>query len=57
VVQYNDQSSNMNVFARLQWRFKPMSDAFLVFTNNYQTPHLKARNWALVGKLIIWITP
>jgi hypothetical protein len=57
VVQYNDQSSNMNVFARLQWRFKPMSDAFLVFTNNYKTPHLKARNWALVGKLIIWITP
>jgi hypothetical protein len=57
VVQYNDQSSNMNVFARLQWRFKPMSDIFLVFTNNYQTPQVSARNWALVLKAAIWITP
>jgi hypothetical protein len=57
VVQYNDQNSNMNVFARLQWRFKPMSDIFLVFTNNYQTPQLTARNWALVLKASLWITP
>lgn len=57
VLQYNDQNSNMNVFARLQWRFKPMSDIFLVFTNNYQTPQLTARNWALVLKASLWITP
>jgi hypothetical protein len=57
VVQYNDQSSNMNLFARLQWRFKPMSDAFLVFTNNYLTPIITPRNWALIAKVSIWITP
>lgn len=57
VVQYNDQSSNMNVFARLQWRYKPMSDIFIVFTNNYQTPQLVSRNWALVFKAVLWITP
>jgi hypothetical protein len=57
VVQYNDQGKNMNVFARLQWRFKPMSDIFLVFTNNYQTPELTAQNWALILKATYWLTP
>ena len=57
IVQYNDQSGNMNWFARLQWRFKPMSDMFLVFTNNYGTPNLNAKNWALIAKVSLWISP
>ncbi len=57
IVQYNDQSGNMNLFARLQWRFKPMSDVFLVFTNNYSTPEIEAKNWALIAKVSMWISP
>jgi hypothetical protein len=33
--QYNTQSNNMNINSRLQWRFKPMSDLFFVYTDNY----------------------
>ncbi|WP_371732050.1 DUF5916 domain-containing protein [Spirosoma sp. KCTC 42546] len=34
-VQYNEQQKNMNVNARVQWRYKPASDFFLVYTDNY----------------------
>ncbi len=34
-VQYNNQISNLNINSRLQWRFKPVSDLFLVYTDNY----------------------
>ncbi len=34
-LQYNNQSNNININSRLQWRFKPMSDLFLVYTDNY----------------------
>lgn len=33
--QYNSQIENMNINARLQWRFAPVSDLFLVYTDNY----------------------
>ncbi len=56
IAQYNDQAKNMNVFARLQWRFLPMSDVFLVYTDNYQTPDLTRKNRALVFKVVWWFT-
>lgn len=34
-LQYNNQANNFNINARLQWRFKPVSDFFLVYTDNY----------------------
>jgi len=34
-VQYNNQNNNVNINSRLQWRFKPASDFFLVYTDNY----------------------
>ncbi|MEM8892988.1 MAG: DUF5916 domain-containing protein [Bacteroidota bacterium] len=34
-VQYNSQIDNLNINSRLQWRFKPVSDIFLVYTDNY----------------------
>ena len=36
-LQYNNQIKNLNINARLQWRFKPVSDIFLVYTDNYVT--------------------
>jgi hypothetical protein len=35
--QYNNQLNNLNINSRLQWRFKPVSDIFLVYTDNYVT--------------------
>jgi Domain of unknown function (DUF5916) len=34
-VQFNSQNTNLNINSRLQWRFKPVSDFFLVYTDNY----------------------
>jgi hypothetical protein len=34
-VQFNSQAQNFNINSRLQWRFRPMSDIYLVYTDNY----------------------
>lgn len=36
-IQYNSQIENLNINSRLQWRFAPVSDVFLVYTDNYFT--------------------
>lgn len=54
--QYNNQRNNFNINSRLQWRFKPMSDIFLVYTDNYFTdPFMKNKNRALVFKMNYWL--
>jgi hypothetical protein len=63
-VQYNEQQRNMNVNTRVQWRYKPASDLFLVWTDNYMPDHLQpgqnipglfsVRNRALVVKCAYW---
>jgi hypothetical protein len=66
-VQYNQKSDNLNINSRLQWRFKPMSDLFIVYTDNYFTdarfnqfndfafnPQYK-KNTALIIKLVYWL--
>ncbi|MBL7851082.1 MAG: hydrolase [Cyclobacteriaceae bacterium] len=35
LVQFNSQIENLNINSRLQWRFAPVSDLFLVYTDNY----------------------
>ena len=56
-VQFNTQRNNFNVNSRLQWRYKPMSDLFLVYTDNYFTdPLFKNQNRAIVFKLNYWLT-
>jgi len=63
-IQYNEQQNNMNVNTRLQWRYKPASDIFVVWTDNYMPNHLQpgqdltgwftAKNRALVLKWTYW---
>jgi len=54
-VQYNTQSNNFNINSRLQYRFKPMSDFFLVYTDNYFTdPLFKNKNRAVIFKFSYW---
>lgn len=54
--QYNTQAENFNINTRLQWRFKPMSDLYIVYTDNYNTVNFAAKNKALVLKLNYWFT-
>ena len=53
-VQYNDRYDNVNLNARFQWRYKPASDFFLVYTENYFPEYLKTKNKALVLKFTYW---
>ena len=53
-VQYNNQQKNVNVNTRFQWRYKPASDFFLVYTDNYYTSPLYIRSRALVLKFTYW---
>jgi len=55
-IQYNTQLDNVNINSRLQWRFKPMSDLYIVYTDNYYSPDMSVRNRALVLKLIYWLS-
>ncbi len=53
-IQYNKQQKNINLNARLQWRYHPASDLFLVYTDNYYSSPLFVRNRAFVIKLTYW---
>ncbi|MEQ9402657.1 MAG: DUF5916 domain-containing protein [Cyclobacteriaceae bacterium] len=54
-IQYNSQSENYNFFTRFQWRYRPMSDFFLVYTDNYTTEGLDLKNRQVVFKLTYWL--
>ena len=54
-VQYNNQTNNLNINSRFQWRFQPVSDLFIVYTDNYFPEPLLAKNRALVVKLNYWL--
>ena len=53
-LQYNTQADNFNINSRLQWRYKPMSDLFIVYTDNYAANPFFQKNRALVLKLNYW---
>ncbi len=59
--QYVDQSDFLGINSRLQWRFSPMSDIFLVYIDNYQYEEIiptgtgfRSENRALVLKVNYW---
>ncbi|MEY4902270.1 MAG: hypothetical protein RLZZ292_85 [Bacteroidota bacterium] len=62
-LQFNTQTNNMNLNARVQWRFRPVSDLFIVYTDNYfaqnipnyQINAFSVKNRALVLKLTYWL--
>lgn len=53
-VQYNTLADNVNLNARFQWRYKPASDFFVVYTENYIPNSFASKNRALVFKLTYW---
>ena len=55
--QYNEQSKNFNLNSRFQWRYKPASDLFLVYTNNHRLAPFDGRTWSLTLKLNYWFNP
>ncbi len=53
--QYNSQAKNVNFNGRLQWRFKPMSDLYIVYSDNYYNNDFSIKNRAVVLKFIYWL--
>ncbi len=63
--QFNTQANNININSRFQWRYKPMSDLFVVYTDNYFAREeafgierfrpFQVKNRALVFKLSYWL--
>lgn len=54
-LQYNTQKDNFNINSRLQWRFQPMSDFFIVYTDNYAIEFWGKKSRALVAKVNYWL--
>jgi hypothetical protein len=53
-VQYNNQIDNLNVNMRFQWRFAPVSDLYIVYTENTFPENFQTKNRGLVLKLTYW---
>jgi hypothetical protein len=54
--QLNAQKELMNMNLRFQWRYRPMSDIFIVFSQNWKqfalTPNALTESWMAQGKSI-----
>ncbi len=55
LVQYNTQRENLNINARFQWRYAPVSDLYLVYTDDYFTNSFAPKSRALIFKLTYWL--
>ncbi len=53
-VQYNNQIDNLNVNVRLQWRFAPVSDLFIVYSDNSYPGDFQNKNRGLAMKISYW---
>jgi len=53
--QYNEQAKNFNINTRLQWRYRPASDFFIVYTDNYLPGPFLVKNRGLVFKFTYWL--
>lgn len=55
-IQYNSQGENLGINSRLQWRFAPLSDLFIVYNDNYiSTDNFSPRYRSFNLKLTYWL--
>ena len=50
-LQYNNQIDNVNLNVRFQWRYKPVSDFFLVYSSNFSSDDFHYKDRGLVAKI------
>lgn len=56
LVQYSNQRGNLGINSRLQWRFAPLSDLYLVYNDNYFTADTFVPRFRSVNlKLTYWL--
>ena len=55
LIQYSNQRDNLGFNSRLQWRFAPLSDLFLVYNDNYFVNSFEPRSRSINLKLTYWL--
>jgi len=55
LAQFNTQNNNMNVNSLLQWRFRPMSDFYIVVKDDATTNGLAQKKLQVIFKLLYWL--
>lgn len=56
LIQFNNRNENLGINSRLQWRFAPLSDLFLVYNDNYYTQGGMMPNFRSINlKLTYWL--
>ncbi|MCV6629604.1 MAG: carbohydrate binding family 9 domain-containing protein [Flavobacteriaceae bacterium] len=54
-VQYSNLSDNLGINSRLQWRFAPLSDLYLVYNDNYFVNDFMPKTRSINLKLTYWL--
>jgi len=55
LVQYSNQRDNLGLNSRLQWRFAPLSDLFIVYNDNYFVNSFAPKSRSINLKLTYWL--
>jgi hypothetical protein len=55
IFQYGNQINNLGINSRLQWRFAPLSDLFIVYNDNYIVNQFEPRYRSINLKLTYWL--
>ncbi|MGF1559244.1 MAG: DUF5916 domain-containing protein [Flavobacteriaceae bacterium] len=55
IAQYSNQQNNLGLNSRLQWRFAPLSDLFIVYNDNYFVNTFSPRFRSINLKLSYWL--
>lgn len=55
IIQYSNQRDNLGINSRLQWRFAPLSDLYLVYNDNYRTSIFEPRFRSINLKVTYWL--
>lgn len=55
LVQYSNQRDNLGINSRLQWRFAPLSDLYIVYNDNYFVNAFSPRYRSINLKLSYWM--
>ena len=55
--QYSNQRNNLGINSRLQWRYAPLSDLFIVYNDNYIPESLQPQFRSINLKLSYWFNP
>lgn len=55
LVQFDTQNENLSLFSKIQYRFAPMSDLYIVYSDQYDI-HLNKKNRVILFKFVYWLS-